>query len=410
MSLRTAALRHDALLRRRLDEVVPVVMRREGIDCWVLVAREYAEDPVVRTMLPATWMSARRRTILAFFDHGAERVAVSRYAVEGLFPGVWDPAAQPDQFARLAEVLAERAPQRIALDVSAGTALADGLTHSQHEALAAALPDHLGRRIVGGELLAVGWLETRLPEEVETMREACRLAHGFLRRALSSEVVEPGRTTTADVDWWLREAVAAAGLDSWFHPTTSVQRAGRALRDSFAAKPGEMVIAPGDLLHIDFGIVAEGLCTDQQQHAYVLRPGESAAPPGLVAALAAGNRLQDLVVGSFATGRTGNEVLARSRAAAAAEGLRAWIYSHPIGLHGHAAGPSIGLWDHQDGVPGDGDLPIHPDTCWSIELMAEVDVPEWGGPVRMMLEEDAVFDGERVSWLDGRQTELWLVG
>lgn len=409
MSLRAAALRHDATLRRRLDEVVPRVMRREGVDCWVVVAREYAEDPVLRTMLPATWMSARRRTILVFAEHGSRRMAVSRYAIDGLFPGVWDPTAQPDQFVRLTEVLADLDPDRIALDVSASTALADGLTHSQHESLLAALPGRLRDRVVSAERLAVGWLETRLPEEVETMREACRVAHGFLRRALSAEVVEPDRTTTADVDWWLREAVAAAGLGSWFHPTTSVQRAGAGLRESFAAKPEDTVIARGDLVHIDFGIVLDGLCTDQQQHAYVLRPGETSTPPGLAAALAEGNRLQDLLLESFAAGRTGNEVLALARDRARGEGLRAWIYSHPIGLHGHAAGPSIGLWDHQDGVPGDGDLPVHPDTCWSIELMVEAEAPEWGGPVRVMLEEDAVFDGTRVDWLDGRQTELWLV-
>lgn len=209
--------------------------------------------------------------------------------------------------------------------------------------------------------------------------------------------------------WWLRQTTYDDGLDVWFQPSVSVQRAGGA-RDVIAGRLlADTVIEAGDLVHIDYGIVWEGLHTDQQQHAYVLGPDESAAPESLTSGLRAGNTLQDILMDEMTIGRTGNEVLAATRRRAMAAGLRPTVYTHPIGLHGHAAGATIGLWDQQEGVPGQGDYPIRPDTAWSIELSVEVDVPEFGHPVRIMLEEDAFHDGAQVTFLDGRQTDLWLV-
>jgi hypothetical protein len=142
----------------------------------------------------------------------------------------------------------------------------------------------------------------------------------------------------------------------------------------------------------------------------VLRPGETGAPAGLVAALAVGNRLQDILTAEFESGRTGNQILSSALQRAESERINATIYTHPIGYHGHAAGPTIGLWDQQDGVPGRGDYPLFPNTAHSIELNAEVPVPEWRNkPVRIMLEEDAYFDGRRTWYIDGRQTDLLLI-
>lgn len=413
IDLEESAARHDRLLAARLDELVPVLMRRSGLDAWVIAAREYNEDPVLQTMLPATWQkTSRRRTIVVFLDRGerVERLAVARYDIGDLFASAWDPHGQPDQWARLAEILVAADPARIGIHRSEVFPLADGLSASQAEAMSAALPPHMRSRLVSAEEAAVGWLETRLDEEVEILTEACTVAHGFLRRALSPEVITAGQTSTTDVEWWLREVVHAAGHGAWFHPTVSIQRAGGSARDSFAAKPRDRVIRSGDLVHIDFGIEYHGFCTDQQQHAYVLSPGETAAPDGLVSGLHTANRLQDLLMGAFEVGRTGNEVLATTLAAATDEGIDGLIYTHPIGVHGHAAGPTIGLWDRQDGVPGQGDHPLRPDTAYSIELQARSAVPEWDDQiVQFMLEEEGFFDGAACRFLDGRQTELWLV-
>jgi len=410
VSLREEGAIRDAWLEERLETVLPEVMERAGFDCWVLVAREYNEDPIVKTMLPATWITARRRTILVFTDFGRERAAIARYAVGSAFPAVWAPEDEPDQWARLNSYLEEKAPRRIALDSSSLFAVADGLSASEHAQMLDALSPTLRERVVATHEPAIGWLETRSKSEIAAYPDICARAHDLLRTALSPEVVAPGVTSTAEVEWWLRESVSTLGYRTWFHPSVSVQRRLRVVNGDFSEHPGDIVIERGDLVHIDFGIEYLGLHTDQQQHAYVLREGETEAPEGLRSGLRAANRLQDIVVEEFPRRATGNEVLAAARRQAIAERLQPCIYSHPIGLHGHGAGPTIGLWDQQYGVAGTGDYPIYDDTAYSIELSVTQDVPEWNDlEVRFMLEEDALFSSGELRFLDGRQTEFWLI-
>lgn len=401
-------------LTYRLDNVVPELMHRESIDMWVIIAREYNEDPVIKTMLPATWQSARRRTILVFSDNGeaVERLAVARYDIGEFFKTAWNKEQQPDQWARLAEVIAERNPQKIALNYSSTFALADGITFTQYNEFVAALPSKYKDRIVSGEKLAIGWLETRVKPEMQVYPLICQIAHDIIAEGFSEAVIQPGVTTTEEVEWWYRERIRELKLTAWFHPSVSVQRAEEpeaSFLQNFSKRPASNIIRPGDLLHVDFGITYLGLNTDTQQHAYVLRPGETDAPQGLHDALVTGNRLQDILTENFQTGRSGNEILKASREQAISENIRPSIYTHPIGFHGHAAGPTIGLWDQQEGVPGKGDYPLYPNTAYSIELNATVNIPEWDKDIRIMLEEDAFFDGEKVRYIDGRQTELWLI-
>ena len=408
LPLRERAAVQDAWLARRLDAVVPALMHEQGVDMWVLIAREYLEDPVMTTMLNATSMRARRRTILVFHDPGGgrpvERLTVSRYGLGGLFAPSWDPAAEPDQFARLAALIAERNPRRIAIDVSPNTAFADGLTHSQYEGFMAALPADLRSRVTPTDELAVGWLETRIPEEMARYSEIVRIAHAIIAEGFSGRVIEPGVTTANDLVWWYRERIDALGLTTWFHPSVDIFRRG-------AAQPldGDEVIRPGDMLWTDFGIVYLGLNTDTQQLAYVLRPGESEAPAGLRAGMADANAVQDALTESFRTGLSGNEMLAAARARAIAAGLRPTIYSHPLGYHGHGAGASIGFWDNQNADPR-GAHRLRANTAWSIELNARRAVPEWDGQeIEFRLEEDAFFDGTAVRYIDGRQTAFHLI-
>jgi Xaa-Pro aminopeptidase len=408
LTLRERARVQNAWLAERLDTIVPRLMREQNVDMWVLIAREYLEDPVMSTMLNAESMRARRRTILVFYarrgGRGVERLTVSRYGMGGLFQPSWDPAAQPDQLARLAALIAARNPRRIAIDVSPNSAFADGLTHSQYEALMAVLPARLRARVTATDELAIGWLETRIPAEMARYPEIVRIAHAIIAEGFSNRAVRPGVTTANDLVWWYRERIAALGLATWFHPSVAIFRRG-------AAEPleGDAVIQPGDMLWTDFGITYLGLNTDTQQLAYVLRPGETAAPAGLRAGLADANRVQDLLIASFRTGLSGNEILAAALERARAAGLRATIYSHPLGYHGHGAGASIGFWDNQAADPR-GAHRLRPGTAWSIELNARRAVPEWGGQeIEFRLEEDAFFDGRAVRWLDGRQTEFHLI-
>ncbi|MEE4208537.1 MAG: M24 family metallopeptidase [Parvularcula sp.] len=413
-SMRERAEIEDRWLKTRLDRLLPQLMAEQDIDMWVLVAREYNEDPVVETMLPATWLSARRRTILVFSREGdeVERLAVARYPVGDLFPSGWNPEEEPDQWARLAEIIAERDPGRIALNTSSLEALADGLTHTQYDELVQALPRRYRNRLVSGEDLAVHWLETRVPEELELYPGIVRIAHDIIDEAFSDAVITPGETTVDDVRWWMRDKVASLGMDVWFHPSVSIQRPEQYQPTSANQNlASSEVIQPGDLLWVDFGITYLGLNTDTQQHAYVLKPGETEAPEGLRAGLAALNRTTDHLTVAFETGLTSNEILGRAREAAMADGLRPSFYSHGIGYHGHGAGSPIGWWDDQGTDHPMGQRQLRADTAWSIELNTTVTVPEWGGQdVEFRAEEDAFFDGETVRYLDGRQTRLHLIG
>jgi hypothetical protein len=415
LSLKEQAEVMDKLLEVRLEKLVPDLMRREGIDMWVLIAREYNEDPVVATMLPAQWMAARRLTILIFFDRGPqegiERLSVSRYDIGRFFRRAWDVEKQPDQWKALADVVFERKPQKIALNYSDNYGHADGVTLTLYRMFVNAVGRDYADRIVSGEKLAVGWLETRTEGELVLYPQIVRIAHTIIAEGLSDAAIVPGVTTTDDLQWWFRERIRSLGLETWFHTGVEVQRAvsPEAGSDN-SRREGPDVIMPGDLIHMDIGITYLRLNTDTQQNAYVLRPGETDAPEGLKQALAVGNRLQDILTGEFVNGRTGNEILKSTLEKAKAEGIRPSIYSHPLGMHGHAAGTTIGLWDHQEGVVGAGDYPLHPSTCYAIELNATVFVPEWNKDVRMGLEESACFDGRKVWYLDGRQKELYLIG
>jgi hypothetical protein len=416
LDMRQRATLIDQILEERMTDVLPALMRRENIDMWIIMSREYNEDPVIKTMLPSTWFSARRHTMLIIFDPGEgkalERLAIARYAVGELFEKAWDKEQQPDQWQALAAQIREKNPNTIAVNTSRHFALADGMSSTEYQLLYHALTEEYRSRLVSAEMLAIAWLETRSALEMQYYPQLTELGHQLIATAFSNEVVTPGQSTTDDVVWWLRNKSTELGLGNWFHPTVSVQRADDEQFDqltAFSKRPGENIILPGDLLHVDFGITGLRLNTDQQQHAYVLKPGETSVPESLANALVAANRLQDILTGNFQTGRSGNDILALTRKMAMDEGLKPAIYTHPLGLHGHAAGPTIGMWDAQEGVPVKGDYPMFPDTVYSIELNAASYIPEWDKEVRIMLEEDAFFDGEQVRYISGRQNTFHLI-
>lgn len=416
LSMRERSVVIDEILEERLQTVLPPIMRREGIDMWLVISREYNEDPVMKTLLPSTWLAARRRTILVMYDQGEEKgiefLAIARYDVGESFKSSWNKEEQPEQWKRLVEIIEERNPSKIGINTSVDWQHADGLVVTDLKEFKEALPDKYEDRLVSAEKVAVGWLETRSDREMSIYPHICRIAHEIIDEAFSENVITPGVTTTEDVVWWMREKIRELKLTTWFHPSVSVQRGDNESFEhlrSFSKRPEKNVIMPGDLVHCDFGITYLRLNTDTQQHAYILKPGETDAPEYLKEAFKRGNRLQDIFTGNFKEGRTGNEVLKMSREQSIKEGIKPSIYTHPIGYHGHAAGTTLGMWDSQGGVPGDGDYPLHYKTAYSIELNASTFIKEWNKEIRIMLEEEAYFDANGVDYIDGRQKQLLLI-
>jgi hypothetical protein len=416
LDMKERAVIVDRWLRERMATVLPDLMKRTGIDMWLIIAREYNEDPILRTMLPSTWQSARRTTILVIYDPGdqkpLETMAMARYAVGDLFRKVWDKETQPDQWKALAALIKEKDPKKIGINKSVTFGHADGLSATHYDILTSNLEDKYVKRLISAESLGVGWLETRTESEMIVYPNIVRMAHQIIAEGFSEKVIQPGITTTDDVVWWYRDKIRSAGYTTWFHPSVSIQRKNEASFEhlrSFSDRPEDEIILPGDLLHVDFGITYLRLNTDTQQHAYVLKSGETNPPDFLVKAFAQGNQVQDIFLNNFKTGRTGNEILQQSLTEAQNIGLKPTIYTHPIGYHGHAAGPTIGMWDQQEGVPIAGDYPLYPHTAYSIELNNASFIKEWNKEIRIMLEEDAYFDGDAVRYIDGRQTELMTI-
>jgi Xaa-Pro aminopeptidase len=407
LTLREQATLYNAWLKTRLEQIVPQVMREEGLDMWLVICRENNEDPVYFSLVPFTTLYASRLQMLVFFDRGAsagvERFSVNFRQMGEWYKSVWDPA-KTDQWSRLAEVIRERNPHAIGINESDLDNYGDGLTASLKARLVSAIGPEYAKRLKSAERLAVRLLERRTSEELEVYPQIAALAHAIIAEAFSNRVITPGVTTTEDVVWWMRERSRQLGFTNWFQPSVSVQR------PKESPHKNSTVIHRGDLLHCDFGIVYLKLCTDTQQQAYVLKEGETEAPRGLNDAFAQGNRLQDIHMEELKVGRTGNQVLASALKRARDEGLKPSIYSHPLGVHGHAAGAPVGLTDKQDGVPGEGDYAFFADTVHSIELNVRANVPEWGGQeVRIALEQDAALTKAGARFLDKRQTALHLI-
>ena len=395
-------------ISKRFDTVLPGLMTREGIDMWIIPTREYNEDPVFASMSPLTYFASRRRTILVFYNPGGgrpvERYSVGRFDYDGLYTIINTP--NDLQWDGLRGLVDQKNPKTIGINESDAWNHADGITANEKRRLLDALGPMHAAKVRSAEMLAVSWLEVKIPDELEAYRHAMQVAHLVIREAFSNRVITPGKTTNEDVVWWMRQRVAELGLGSWFQPSINISR-----RGGVQPPRGPATIQPGDMLHTDFGIVYMGFSTDTQHNAYVLRPGETEAPAGLKDGLKRANRLQDLTMQFARLERTGNQALADALAQAKKEGLTPSIYCHAIGYHGHAAGPPIGMTDYQQGVPVRGDYVFRPNTWHSIELNVTHNVPEWDNQaVRFALEEDAaLMPGGRWDWIDGRQTEFYLI-
>lgn len=415
----------DRWLKKRLDTIVPMIMDRWDQDMWIVACEEYNEDPVLKSMTPCAMMTARRITILVFCrdENGVARYSLARphIGLDDYYESIWTKAtgqewnvqssskyqspAKETQMECLERLIRLKQPRSIALNVSDSVAFGDGISHRFYRQIS----EIAGRcqiAVVHGDQLCVSWLETRLDEEMAAYHGIVEIAHEIIDEAFSSQVILPGVTTNLDVKYWMMQKVIDLGLSPWFDFEVSIKREGKREYEL-----EEMTILPGDFLHCDIGLKYLGLCTDTQENAYVLKPGESDAPAGLKAGMKITNRLQEIVMENMKEGRSGNEILRLSREQAEAEGIRPCIYTHPIGYHGHGAGPTIGLWDMQQGVPGlQGTYPLFNHTLYSLELNATINLPEWDDDAFVFpLETDIIFCDGKAAFAQKRQTKFHLI-
>ncbi len=405
----------ERVLEKRLNELLPKLMNETDIDAWLVIAREYNDDPVYKSLVPDPTFTARRTTMLLFHRVGnkVERLSINRYPLGALYEVAWQGGDLQEQWKGLARILKEKNPKNIAINTSEHWPVADGLSHGLYQQLVNSIGEELTSRLVSSEDLVIRWIETRLPEEIELWGRAVAAARQAIAEGFSSQVVTPGVTTNTDVAWFIRQRFEDWGLRPWFQPYVNIQRHGVPFdKDApfYGLSAPDTVIRRGDILHTDVGVCYLRLCTDTQEMGYVLLPGEETVPEGLQHALAVSNRWQDILTGAYKTGRTGNEILRLALKTAQREDIVSSVYTHPLGLFGHAPGPTIGMWDNQGDTPVRGDWPLYPMTGYAIEGNVKVPIPEYDDQwVQIKSEQSAWFDGEKVRYLSGRQTEWHVV-
>lgn len=415
----------DAWLKKRLDTILPMIMERWNEDMWIIACEEYNEDPVLKTLTPCAMMTARRTTILVFCrgEHGVERYSLAQphVGLDDVYESIWTKAMGQEwdinssillqspeketQMQCLERLIQIKQPKSIALNTSDHFAFGDGISHRFYTKVKE-IANRLSIPITQGDKLCVSWLETRTSEELAAYHGIVEIAHEIIDEAFSSQVILPGVTTNLDVKFWMMQKVFDLGLTPWFDFEVSIKREGK-----LAYENEETTILPGDFLHCDIGLTYLGLCSDTQENAYVLKADEKNAPASLVEGMRIVNRLQDIVMENFKAGKSGNEILKLSREQAILEGIRPCIYTHPIGYHGHGAGPTIGLWDMQQGVTGtQGTYPLFNDTCYSLELNATINFPEWKDDSFVFpIETDIIFTNDKAIFAQERQTKLHLI-
>ena len=413
LNLKDRATLIEKIQKDRLDNLLPELMSKNGIDMWIIITREYNEDPIIKTLLPPTWLNARRRTILVFsFDKSTkktESVAISRYNFGKNIKSIWDKEKNPNQMLALKDYIDKVNPKKIGLNYSENFALIDGISKSDYELFYSSISNDIKQRIVSAENLGIQWIETRTKLEKEIYKDLVSITQNIINEAFSNKVIEPGKTTTDDVVWWMREKVLELKLKTWFHPTVDVQRNEQSDLYAFDGKSKYDIIQPGDLVHCDFGISYLTLNTDCQQIAYVLKSDEKEAPEFLTKALKDANKLQDILTSEFELDKTGNEILLNSLKIAKDNGLDPQIYTHPLGTFGHSAGTTIGMWDSQEGVPIKGDILMKYNTVYAIELNNKSFIKDWNKEVRIMLEEAGLFEENGFKYINGRQEEIILI-
>ncbi len=403
----------NEILKERFENVLPKLMDRTGIDMWILISREYNEDPVLKTMLPAEWLNARRRTIILFYRDKAnntlDKLAVARYNFGENIISAWDKEVEPNQWKRLNQLIEERNPKTIGINYSKYFNIADGIDKTDYEEFIANISKENRHKIISAQKLATAWIETRTRREMEIFSDIVEITHNIINEAFSSEVIKVGNTTTTDVEWWMRQKVTDLGLETWFHPSVDIQRfteENQSHLRSFSNRPDKKIIQEGDLLHCDFGITYLRLNSDCQQMAYVMKDDENDVPLFLKTAFKEGNRLQDILTSNFVEGDSGNTILLNSLNDAKENRLRPSIYTHPLGSYGHSSGPTIGMWDSQSGVVGNGDYPLYKNTVYAIELNITSYIKEWSSDIRIMLEEAGYFGEEGFRYVNQRQLNI----
>lgn len=398
-SLKEQAALQDQILRERLEELLPKVMAASEADAWVIASKEYHEDLLFPLLVPASYLTARRITLLVFIkDQGTIRrfsLSLPDEDLEQYYEPYWH-MAEESQNEALNRLFRTFDPQHIAWNIAEVSAFADGLSSGLYRQYQREVDERYVKRFMEDPLLATKLMEIRTKTEKTLYPHVLEAAFTVIEDTFSAARIQPGVTTCADLEWHMKQMVQDMGLCFWFSPTIDLQREGVGPRYYG-------VIEKGDLLHCDFGIRYLNLCTDTQRNAYIAKDGETAIPSKLLKGFALNNRFQDIVRENFRLGRTGNEVFTAAITQAKQEGIRPCLYSHPCNVYGHGPGTIIGLYSDQNEIPIRGDIRLDYDTVFALELNIQYE------DMTFYSEETVLFDETGVHFLYPGRDEIYFI-
>lgn len=394
----------DICLKERLDVIVPEVMKQSESDAWIVASKEYHEDLVFDSLTPASYLTARRITLLVFIKTNDEvkrfSLSMPDAALNHYYPQYWK-FGEEEQMDALNRLFDEYDPQKIAINISKDFTYADGLSHGLYVSLKESLKPEYVERLIVDELLPIKVMEIRTSTELSLYPELMNVAFSIIEEAFSFRAIEPGKTTCEDLEFFMMDKVTQLGLQYWFSPTIDIQREGH---DGVIH---EGIIEKGDLLHCDFGIKYLNLCSDTQRLAYVAKDDETDVPQWMKDGFKVNNRFQDIVCECMADGKSGNDVLMDALKKAKEEHIDACLYSHPCNIYGHGPGPTIGLWNNQNPIPLKGDIKMSYDTVYALELNVKY---EYNGLVYTMFSEETVsFTRDGVTFLYPNRDQIYFI-
>ncbi|MFD1031713.1 M24 family metallopeptidase [Metaplanococcus flavidus] len=396
----------DEWLADRLEKIIKEAMIKAELDCWITISREYNEDPLTKTLTPSKHDETRRIGIIVYYlDDKLTRywIGLPIPSIESYYTCIWD-RKKETEWECLKELIDRLDPQSIGINQSDDIPVADGLSSSLLRKLTETLSKQYISRLCSSEAAVVHWFLKRSEKEMRVLPFLTDLTQQITRTALSNEVITPGVTKCEDVVAWMRQRVLELGLETSFYPTIDVQRQGEEMD-----RLNNTTIQPGDIVHSDFGITYLGLSTDMQQLGYVLKPNQSDAPEGLKALLAKGKMFANMVMKEFKTGRSGNDIFEKSIERAREKKLQVMLYSHPIGVHCHEAGPTIGMFDRQERIPHKGEFRVVNQSAYALEFNVKDYIPEWGHETYAFLEQPiAVYENESI-YLAPMQEDFYLI-
>jgi Xaa-Pro aminopeptidase len=378
------------IMQKKVDTLLPEIMRKLGVDMWLTFTREGAIDPIgadigtssvvgrTASLFSLCGGSWRKIAIAASYDTTPIESAgiydeVIAYRKEGVGP-------------HIKEVYHRLAPGRVAINTSRDMPSCDGLTVGSYRYLEEWLDPGFSDRVTSAEELIVSYRGRKIPEEVDIIEKAVLETQRILREALTPDVIEPGRTRELDLkDFMYREVEKFGAKVSFCMIMVGPDRG-----HSF---PTERVIRHGDLLRIDFGIIVDDYHSDIQRTAYVLAPGQSEPPETIRRMWDVTYRASRAAMAKLVPGNRAREVDAAAREIIVAEGFEEYPHAagHEIGLSVHDVGPILGPpWKERYGTAVEHTIEVG--QVFAVEPMIYVDVPEQGGVVQIGLEEDVVIE------------------